>query len=189
MGAGGLREAGSVAYEIHTARLMVRPRRAADAVALNALAANPAIAPNLCTTISAEGGSSLAVAERKSGRLIGGAEHGSGGLGTGVEMTVWIGEPDWSHGYGTEAAHALIDHLFANGAAERIWCSARAANERARAVIARCGFQFRGTGMVRVTGRGAFPVERFALDRRSWLSLKDWAAAGGGRHAIADTAA
>jgi RimJ/RimL family protein N-acetyltransferase len=102
---------------------------------------------------------------------------------------VWIGEPDWGHGYGTEAAHALIDHLFASGGAERIWCSARAANERARAVIARCGFQFRGTGMVRVTGRGAFPVERFALDRRSWLSLKDWATADGGHRAIADTAA
>jgi len=167
----------------------MRPRRAADVVALNALAANPAVAPNLCTTIAAEGGSSLAIAERMSGRLIGGTEHGSGGLGSGIEMSVWIGEPDWGQGYATEAAHALIDHLFASDPAERIWCSARAANERARAVIAKCGFQFRGTGMVRVAGRGAFPVERFALDRRSWLSLKDWAARGGGRHAVAGTAA
>ncbi|HVZ15056.1 MAG TPA: GNAT family protein, partial [Bauldia sp.] len=176
MGAGGSREAGSVTYELHTARLIMRPRRATDVVALNALAANPAIAPNLCTTISAEGGASVTIIERHSGRLIGGAEHGSGGLGTRLEIAVWIGEPDWRQGYGTEAAHALIDHLFAGSDVERIWCSARAANERARAVIARCGFQFRGTGMVRVAGRGAFPVERFALDRRSWLSLKEWSA-------------
>jgi len=42
-------------------------------------------------------------------------------------------------------------------------------------VIEKCGFQFRGTGMVRSpTLFGAFPVERFVLDRRNWASLKAW---------------
>ena len=181
MGAGGLREARRLESEIHTERLVIRPRTVADDIALRALAANPAIAPNLCATIAAEGGRSLVIAERQSGRLIGGAEHGPGGLGTGIEMTVWIGEPDWSRGFATEAAHGLIDRLFAETSADRIWCSARAANDRARAIIAKCGFQFRGTGMVRVPGRGAFPVERFALARTAWASLKGWGADRGRR--------
>lgn len=178
MGAGGQREGRSVETDILTGRLVIRPRLPADDIALRALAANPAIAPNLCTTIAVDGGRLLAIAERKSGRLIGGAEHGAGGLGSGREMTVWIGEPDWGHGFATEAAHALIDHLFAAEEVAQIWCSIRVANERARCVIAKCGFQFRGTGMVRVPGRGAFPVERFALGRSVWVSLKDWRSSG-----------
>ena len=58
-----------------------------------------------------------------------------------------------------------------------VWCSNRVTNARARRVIEKCGFQFRGTGMVRLPGRGAFPIERFALDRRNWMSLKAWGAA------------
>ena len=49
-------------------------------------------------------------------------------------------------------------------------------NARARRVIEKCAFQFRGSGMVRLPGRGAFPIERFALDRRTWSSLKSWGA-------------
>lgn len=190
MGAGGQREARTLESSILTKRLNLRPRTAADDIALRALAANPAIAPNLCTTIAEEGGRSLAIVERKSGRLIGGAEHGVGGLGSGIEMTVWIGEADWGGGLATEAAHGLIDHLFADEATEMLWCSIRVTNGRARRVTEKCGFQFRGTGMVRVPGRGAFPVERFALDRRNWTSLKAWAAADGGvRRAPTETAA
>jgi len=176
MGAGGLREARRLESEIHTDRLVVRLRTVADEMTLRALAANPAIAPNLCTTIAAEGGRSLAIVERQSGRIIGGVEHGAGGLGTGIEIAVWIGESDWGAGFATEAAHAVIDHLFRETPVDRIWCSARAANDRARCVIAKCGFQFRGTGMVRVAGRGAFPVERFALNKSAWASLKGWGA-------------
>ena len=58
-----------------------------------------------------------------------------------------------------------------------LWCSNRASNARARRVIEKCGFQFRGTGMVRSpTLFGAFPVERFVLERRNWASLKAWGA-------------
>ena len=80
-------------------------------------------------------------------------------------------------GYGTEAAQALIDHAFADEAVGALWCSNRVTNARARRVIEKCGFQFRGTGMVRSPTRfGAFPVERFVLDRRNWASLKAWGA-------------
>jgi hypothetical protein len=156
-----------------TARLQVRPRAAADDLVLNALAANPAIAPNLCATM--DGASALAIVERHSGRLLGGANYGGTGLGSGVEISVWIGEPEWGQGYGTEAGHALIDHVFSSDPRTGIlWSSNRVTNGRARRVIEKCGFQFRGSGMVRVSGRGAFPIERFALDRATWQSLKAW---------------
>ena len=96
-----------------------------------------------------------------------------------VEVGLWIGAAWWGRGYGTEAAQALIDHAFADGRADALWCSNRVTNDRARRVIEKCGFQFRGTGMVRSpTFFGAFPVERFVLDRRNWASLKAWGAPG-----------
>ncbi len=55
-----------------------------------------------------------------------------------------------------------------------LWCSNRATNPRARRVIEKCGFQFRGAGMMSLPGRGAVPIERFILDRRTWASLKAW---------------
>jgi len=165
------------AYLIETPRLWLRPRAAADESALAALAANPAIAPNICSTVPADGGERMVIVERDGRRIVGAAVHGVTGLGSGVEIGVWIGELGWFRGYATEAAHALIDHAFADGAASVVWCSNRVTNTRARRVIEKCGFQFRGGGMVRIAGHGAFPIERFALDRRNWASLKAW---GGG---------
>ena len=176
MGAGDDGEA-SAYHTIVTERLHLRARRAADELALKALSANPAIAPNLCATIASDEGKRLTVAEHGTGRLVGGAEHGLTGLGTGIEIAVWIGEPDWGRGLATEATQGLIDHVFADNGADMLWCSNRVTNTRARRVIEKCGFQFRGTGMVRSpTFFGAFPVERFILDRRNWSSLKAWGA-------------
>jgi hypothetical protein len=188
MGTGGQTE--SAYQSIVTERLHLRLRRPADDLAMNALAANPAIAPSLCSTI--DRGIGLAVVEGNTGRIVGGASYGGTGLGSGVEISVWIGEPDWGEGYATEAAQGLIDRVFCeNPATAMVWCSNRAANDRARRVIEKCGFQYRGTGMVRLPGRGAFPIERFALDRGAWESLKAWGAGHReGRHrAPCETAA
>ena len=162
---------------IATPRLAMRPIVDADASVVGALAANPAIAPNLCATIPNEAAHTLVIVERRSGRLIGAASYGATGLGSGVEVNLWIGEPFWDRGYATEAAQALIDRAFADAATTVLWCANRVTNPRARRVIEKCGFQFRGNGMVRVPARGAFPIERFALDRRNWTSLKAWGAA------------
>jgi RimJ/RimL family protein N-acetyltransferase len=161
-------------------------------MAIRALASNPAIAPNLCSTMAADAGAHLAITERRTGRIIGAADHGTTGLGTGIEIAVWIGEPDWGRGFATEAAQGLIDAVFtADECTDALWCSNRVTNDRARRVIEKCGFQFRGSGMVRLAGRGAFPIERFVLDRRTWTSLKAWGAGNNGtrRHAPQETAA
>jgi RimJ/RimL family protein N-acetyltransferase len=180
------------AFRLATPRLALRPRRQADETVIEALAANPAIAPNLCATFPAETANALVIVERRNGRVVGAAAHGITGLGSGMEISLWVGEPYWGRGYGTEAAQALIDHAFADIAVEAVWCANRVTNARARRVIEKCGFQFRGNGMVRQPGRGAFPVERFALDRRNWASLKAWGAgreAGGSDDATRETAA
>ncbi|MCR4282334.1 MAG: GNAT family N-acetyltransferase [Bauldia sp.] len=174
---GGEEERG---YLIATLRLVMRAPQAADAVAIGALAANPAIAPNLCATIPADTGQTMVIVERRTDRLIGAASHGATGLGSGMEVSLWIGEPYWGRGYATEAAQALIDAAFDDAGLDVLWCANRVTNARARRVIEKCGFQFRGAGMIRVPGRGAFPIERFALDRGTWTSLKAW---GGSRAA------
>jgi RimJ/RimL family protein N-acetyltransferase len=93
------------------------------------------------------------------------------------EIAAWIGEAHWGRGYATEAVQALIDHVFGDGRTEFVWCATRASSARSRRVVEKCGFQYRGTGMVRAASRsGAVPVERFVLERRNWESLKAWGA-------------
>jgi len=193
MGTGGSRseEASGVHQRIATGRLWLRPVIPADEPALGHMAAPLAVSANRCATIAPEGDLRLAIVSA-GGELIGGANCGPSGLGSGVEIAVWIAEPYWGRGFATEATKILIDDAFLNAAVDAVWCLNRVTNPRGRRVVEKCGFQFRGAGMVRLPGRGAFPIERFALDRRSWVSLKAWGASAGSaerHHASGETAA
>ncbi|MEX0851711.1 MAG: GNAT family N-acetyltransferase [Bauldia sp.] len=166
---------------ILTRRLRLRPHEPADRAAIAALTANPAIAENLCSRVVVDAASKSAafvVVKRSDGAVIGGAWFGpDADARSSAELTAWIGEPFWGLGYGTEAAQAVIDRAFGEPGIVRLWCAIRVTNRRGRRVVEKCGFQFRGTGMVRSHfGFGAFPVERFALDRADWSSLKAWGA-------------
>ena len=163
---------------IVTARLRLRRCTAADKSAMALLSADQAVAENLCDAIALAGGDAFAIIDRGDGTVLGCAGYGpTKAPPATIEAGLWVGTPWWGHGYGTEAAQALIDHAFADGKVNTLWCSNRVTNTRARRVIEKCGFQFRGTGMVRSpTTFGAFPVERFVLDRRNWASLKAWGA-------------
>jgi RimJ/RimL family protein N-acetyltransferase len=46
----------------------------------------------------------------------------------------------WGRGYATEAAGAVVDHVFADGACMRIWAQAMAVNVASRRVLEHCGF-------------------------------------------------
>lgn len=174
MSTGGSEE--SDGFRFTTPRLTMKALQASDALAVNALAANPAVALNLCATIREGEGRAFVVTEGDSGRVVGTAQHGPTGLGSGVEVAVWIGEPYWQQGYATEAMQALVDHALTDGATPAVWCANRVTNPRGRRVIEKCGFQYRGAGMVCLPGRGAFPIERFTLERDTWRSLKAWGA-------------
>ncbi len=50
----------------------------------------------------------------------------------------------WGHGYATEAARALIEQLFADGA-QRVFAQTMAVNARSRAVMERLGLRHRTT--------------------------------------------
>lgn len=166
---------------IVTRRLAMRKASAEDHRAIAVLAANPRLAAVLASAPGDGGGPScarLAVSTREDGMVIGEGSWGAVGDRAGaVEIAVWIGEAHWGSGYTTEAAQALVDHVFRDERTQSVWSTSRASSARSRHVIEKCGFQYRGTGMVRGSSRGgAVPVERFVLERRTWQSLKAWGA-------------
>jgi RimJ/RimL family protein N-acetyltransferase len=168
-------EFGSV---ILTRRLILRHPETRDREAIARLAANPRVAENLAAAPGECGGISFAVVEREAGTVVGAAGYGPmPERPAAAEIACWIGEPHWGRGFATEASQALIDHVFTDAEILVLWCSNRPSNTRARRVIEKCGFQFRGPGMVRSPSLNvALPVERFLLDRRNWVSLKSWGA-------------
>lgn len=167
---------------VTTPRLWLKPPTDNEAAAAAALSNHPSVARDIVAAPAVEGdvvGGSFVIVTRKDGVVVGAAAYAAiTDRPSAAEMALWIGEPHWGRGYGTEAAHAVIDQAFANPLIEVLWCSNRVINERARRVVEKCGFQPRGNGMVRSPSlRGAYPVERFLLDRRNWSSLKSWGAA------------
>lgn len=92
-----------------------------------------------------------------------------------LEIGYWLGEPHWSQGYATEAAHAIIDMAFRTRDIEQIDARCRVTNHASRRVIQKCGFQYQGNGMVPSLALGGpVPVEWYRLDRKTWISLRTW---------------
>jgi RimJ/RimL family protein N-acetyltransferase len=120
-------------------------------------------------------GCAYALTLAESGAFIGGA--GLDAKPRGLELGYWIGEPYWGHGYATEAAHALIDLAFRATEIEQLNVSCRVVNEASRRVIHKCGFRYAGQGMIDSLSAGRVPVELYILDRKTWVSLRTWAAA------------
>lgn len=174
-----------------TARLVLRRPRTEDAAALAAAIDNPRVAMNLVSVPhpyrladaeawiqqgrqNADGAAHVALS-RTDGSLFGASFHRPSPRPDGHEISFWVAERHWGQGFGTEIAHATIDHAFGAAGVERLWCAVRVTNGPARRVAEKCGFQFRDTGMVRsLAARGSVPVEHFVLERRVWLSLKSW---------------
>lgn len=117
-------------------------------------------------------GCTYAVTLADSGAFIGCAGLHAGPAG--LELGYWIGEPHWDRGYATETAHTLVDLAFRATAIERLHASCRVVNAASRRVIHKCGFQYAGQGMIDSLAAGRVPVERYALDRRTWASLRSW---------------
>jgi RimJ/RimL family protein N-acetyltransferase len=183
---------GSAERGIETRRLILRPAVACDAAALAALADNPRIAENLArlphpyrladaeafiTRGQPAGGVAWAIFLKRAGdgpELVGmvSAEPRDGGA---MEIGYWVGEPHWDRGFATEAAHAAVDYAFLHLGAKRIAVRCRVTNLASRRVIEKCGFQFVGQDLVRsLHFRAMMPAYHFALDRRTWESLRRW---------------
>lgn len=174
-----------------TERLVLRPPHRDDVEELSELANDRKVAEMLSrmpypyTVSDAEsfvrnyrsrnrGGCNYAVALAETGAFIGCA-----GLDTreyGLELGYWIGEPYWGRGYATEVAHALVDLAFRATEIDRLNVSCRVINSPSRRVIHKCGFQYVGQGMMDSVVAGKVPVERYQLDRKTWVSLRSWGA-------------
>ena len=97
--------------------------------------------------------------------------------GAAPELGYWLGVPYWGRGYATEAARAVIDHAFAEGAHDALQAGARVSNLASRRVLEKCGFQWTGVGLYRIAAlKSSAPIDRFRLERGIWASLKSWGA-------------
>jgi RimJ/RimL family protein N-acetyltransferase len=171
-----------------TERLVMRPPHERDIAQLVELADNRHVAEMLARMPhpygEAEARSFLAMTKsRRAGiayalTLAGtGTFVGCAGLNTtdrGLELGYWIGEPHWKRGYATEAAHALVDLAFQKTSIQVLHASTRVINPASRRVIHKCGFQYAGQGMLNSIVAGQVPVERYRLDRKTWISLRNW---------------
>ncbi|MCV0394498.1 MAG: GNAT family N-acetyltransferase [Rhizobiaceae bacterium] len=171
-----------------TERLVLRPPHEADIPDLMKLANDRGVAEMLSrmphpygereardfVTRSAErvSGCVYAVTVAETGRFAGCA--GLNGTERGLELGYWIGRPFRGAGYATEAAHALVDLAFRATDIEALNVSCRVINPASRRVIHKCGFQFAGQGMMDSLVAGRVPVERYRLDRRTWIGLREW---------------
>lgn len=171
-----------------TERLVLRPPHVDDLEELAELANNrkiaemlgrmphpygPADAQQFVNSVrKADEGCAYAIALGENGAFIGCA--GLNPTMRGLELGYWIGEPYWGRGYATEAAHALVDLAFRATTIDTLHVSCRVINVASRSVIHKCGFQYAGQGMLDSQVAGRVPVERYRLDRRTWVSLRSW---------------
>jgi len=172
-----------------TERLVLRPPNEEDVAELAVLADNVRIASMLArlphpydeedarafvrsTREQRHAGCAYALTLSDSGAFIGcaGLDRKDGRL----ELGYWIGEPYWGRGYATEAAHALVDLAFRATDIDILHVSCRVINAGSRRVIHKCGFQYAGQGMMDSVAAGKVPVERYQLDRSTWVSLRNW---------------
>lgn len=103
------------------------------------------------------------------------------------EIGYWIAPAYWGNGYATEAARAVIDHLFSSEGVTAIAARARVVNPASRRVLEKCGFQWTGAGLARsAILPGSIPVDQFRLDRFVWSSIKAWRDASMNRQAPRD---
>jgi RimJ/RimL family protein N-acetyltransferase len=194
-------EESEAGHGLGTRRLIMRAPAPADAEAFEAISGRPGNPGDQTRNDLADARAWMARArltpgacvytliDRQSGRIVGAAGISPmADQPERMELSLWIGEPHAGRGYGTEAAQAVIDRAFAETGLTVLWGVARVTNSAARRVMEKCGFQSRERGMARsVALRGAVPVERFALERRIWTSLRSWSAEpiGAHRHAPA----
>lgn len=94
------------------------------------------------------------------------------------ELTYFLGQAHWGNGFATEAAQAVVDHVFTVLDVESIIGRFGAANRGSRRVLEKCGFQYSCSGMCDCSALNAsIPSEEFVLERSVWVSLKRWGAA------------
>ena len=95
--------------------------------------------------------------------------------GDAPELGYWLGVNYWGQGYATEALHAVIDYAFTDLEHAVLNAGARVTNPASRRVLEKCGFQWTGVGLYRISAiKSSAPIDRFRLERGIWSALKTW---------------
>ena len=139
-----------------TERLILRPWRETDAPALYKYASDPDVGPSagwaahkdvedsrnvIRTVLSAEGTFAVIVKENGDETVgsIGYFETDANDRRE-TELGYWIARPFWGRGYIPEAMDCLMEHLFTEKGAKRLWCAHFDFNAKSRRVVEKCGF-------------------------------------------------
>ncbi|WP_427025275.1 GNAT family N-acetyltransferase [Aureimonas ureilytica] len=176
---------------LDTARLVLRPVRMSDAPAI-ARHANDRQIAEMTSRIphpyglghaesflaSVDGELIFAITAREGGEFLGLCSLQALERPDTAELGYWLGRPFWGKGFATEAAQALIDYAFEALALGTVEVRCRVVNGASRRVIQKCGFGYRGTGLSTSLVAGRVASETYAMDRRTWESLKAWGGRG-----------
>lgn len=111
------------------------------------------------------------ITEAETGKLI-----GVGGLHEDLDrydepyMGYWIGEPFWGKGYASEAARAMVDLYFKVTNRPVLLVSARVDNEASKAIIKKCGGNFKSKSIVHHPLLDEDQeLEHYHITRESWM--------------------
>ena len=81
----------------------------------------------------------------------------------------WLGEPYWGQGFATEAALATLAHAFEHVPMREIRAECRPGNSGSRHVLAKCGFDLVGSGVMDSTPlKSKVPILKYVLTRKAW---------------------
>jgi RimJ/RimL family protein N-acetyltransferase len=174
---------------LETKRLVLRAPRLGDAKAVAALANDRRIAENTARIPhpykKTDAENFIGAVNRKDGeavfliaardRTVLGACGVSMSDPAAPELGYWLGVPYWGQGFATEALHAVIDYAFGEFEHAALYAGARVTNPASRRVLEKCGFQWTGVGLYRITSiHSSAPIDRFRLERGIWSALKGW---------------
>jgi RimJ/RimL family protein N-acetyltransferase len=177
---------------LETKRLAMRAPRLEDAKTVAALANDRRIAENVAriphpykeadatnfiSGANKTGGEAVFLITLRDETIIGACSimNQPGAQKTAPELGYWLGLPYWGKGYATEAMHAVIDYAFTDLAHEALQAGSRVTNPASRRVLEKCGFQWTGVGLYRISSiKSSAPIDRFRLERGIWSAIKGW---------------
>ena len=187
-------------FRLETRRLWLRWPRRADADILarvcptTDLARRPGVPQALATTSAAadyvaamrdanETGRQLALVLTPKGDpagLVGGVALTASLPGT-LELGFWGAAGSHAEGMVAEAVEGLLDFAFTFTGAREIGATIRSGNPQARQMLERLGFGLAGSGLEASASEGGMvPVERWRLERRTFVGREDGRGASAG---------
>jgi ribosomal-protein-alanine N-acetyltransferase len=177
---------------IEAPRLVLRPFAAADAVDVQRLAGDRAIADTTLNVphpyrdgLAAEwiaahqrqydAGESmiLAITLRATGELVGAIGLRIDRAFNRAELGYWVGTAFWSRGYCTEAARAVLDFAFTTLGLNRVHATHLARNPASGRVMQKIGMAREGVARQHVTKWGRYEdLVLYGLIREDWLGAR-----------------